>query len=280
MTDARLPGSTRMAEVHLAVSDVERALGLYRDVLGFRVLQQQGDDVLLGAEAPFLRLTEDRAARPRPPRVSGLYHAAYLLPDRASLGRLIRRLIDLQHPVEGASDHLVSEALYLSDPDGNGIEVYADRPRESWRWTPERTLHMSTAPMDVRGVLLAGGEAPWRGLPEGTTLGHVHLHVGDVAKAEAFYRERVGFDLTTRYGDQATFLSAGGYHHHLAANSWNGRGAPPAPPDALGLRSYTVAVPDAEALDALEKRVTDARRDGEALSVLDPAGNGVRFVAG
>lgn len=277
--ESRLPADTAMRDVHLVVSDVEGALGTYRDVLGFRVLRQEGDDLLLGADRPLLRLTEDRAARPRPPRTSGLYHAAYLLPDRASLGRLIRRIIDIQHPVEGASDHLVSEALYLSDPDGNGIEIYADRPRDAWRWTQDRTLHMATAPMDVRGVLAAGGNAPWRGLPEGTTLGHVHLNVGDVTTAEAFYRDAVGFDLTTRYGDSASFLSAGGYHHHLAANTWMGRGASPPPPGTLGMRSYGVTVPDAEALDALEKRIgSRATRDGESLTATDPAGNLVRFI--
>ena len=277
---ASLPPETRMGEVHLAVADVDRALALYRDVLGFRVLRAEGDDLLLGADAPVLRLSPAASARPRPAGTTGLYHAAYLLPDRASLGRLIRRLVELQYPVEGASDHLVSEALYLSDPEGNGIEVYADRPRDAWRWGPDRRLHMSTQPMDVRGVLAAGGETPWGGMPEGTTLGHVHLHVGDVAATEAFYRDAVGFDLTTRYGDQATFLSAGGYHHHLAGNTWAGRGARPPPPDALGLRSYTVRLPDAEALDALEERVPGARRDGDVLVARDPAGNVVRFAPG
>lgn len=277
-----LPPQTRMGEMHLAVADPERALRLYRDVLGFRVLRQEGDDLLLGSGAPILRLTGTPGAPPRPPGTSGLFHAAYLLPSRADLGRLIRRLIDLQHPVEGASDHVVSEALYLRDPEGNGIEIYADRPRETWVWS-ERTLQMATRPMDVRGVLDAGGTEPWRGLPAGTTLGHVHLNVGAIGPAETFYRDVVGFDVTTHYGDQASFLSAGGYHHHLAVNVWEGRGAPPPPPGSLGMRDYTVLLPDAEAVDALETRLRaadrEARRDGDALVSRDPSGNVVRFLS-
>lgn len=277
-----LPAATRMGEVRLAVSDLERALGLYRDVLGFRVLRSEGDDLLLGGDAPVLRLVPTPGAAPRPRGTTGLYHASYLLPSRADLGRLIRRLVERQHPVDGASDHLVSEALYLTDPEGNGIEIYADRPRETWRWQ-ERTLQMATRPMDVRGVVASGGDEPWRGLPAGTTLGHVHLNVGEIAAAETFYRDAVGFDLTTRYGDQATFLSAGGYHHHLGANTWEGRGAPPPPPGTLGMREYSIVLPDAESVGAVEERLRGAglaaTREGDDLLARDPAGNAVRFVA-
>ena len=283
MTDpATLPPTTRMGEVHLAVPDVERSLSLYRDVLGFRVLKETGDGLRLGGDAPVLRLTHEPDAAPRPRGTTGLFHAAYLLPGRADLGRLIRRLVETQHPIEGASDHLVSEALYLRDPDGNGIEVYADRPRETWRWE-DRRLHMATLPMDVRGVLASAGDEPWRGLPAGTTLGHVHLNVGDVPSAEGFYRDAVGFDVTTRYGDQATFLSAGGYHHHLAANTWEGRGARAPPQGTLGLRDYSIVVGSRDALEGvearLEKRGAPLSREGDALLARDPAGNGVRFVA-
>ena len=279
---ARLPDATRMGEVHLAVSDLDRALGLYRDVLGFRVLRRQGDALLLGADSPILRLSPAAGAAPRPSGTTGLFHAAYLLPSRADLGRLIRRIVDLQHPVEGASDHLVSEALYLSDPDGNGIEVYADRPRSAWP-VRDGSLQMATRPMDVRGVMAAGGTDPWRGLPEGTVLGHMHLNVGAIAPAEAYYRDAVGLDLVTRYGDQASVLSAGGSHHHLAFNTWAGRGARPPPPGTLGLRDYTVVLPEEEAVDHVEARLrkvdADATREGDALVSRDPAGNVVRFVA-
>lgn len=281
MSDARLPADARMGEVHLAVSDLGRALALYRDVLGFRVLREQGGEAWLGGDAPILRLSETPGAAPRPRATTGLYHAAYLLPTRGDLGRLIRRLVELQYPVEGASDHLVSEAVYLSDPDGNGIEVYADRPRDRWRWDGA-TLHMATQPMDVRGVVASGGEEPWKGVPAGTALGHVHLNVGEIASAEAFYRDAVGFDLTTRYGDQATFLSAGGYHHHLAANTWTGRGARAPPPGTLGMRDYSVVVGGRDALDAVEERLrktAGAERVDDAVVARDPAGNLVRFVA-
>src|SRR5581483_12472526 len=159
-TMTKLPPQARMGQVTLAVHDLERSLCHYHDVLGFRILAQSGDEARLGGDAPLVRLVEERDAKPRPRHVSGLYHVAYLLPTRADLGRFVRRIAEQRTPVQGASDHLVSEAIYLGDPDGHGIEVYADRPREQWRWENAR-LHMATLPMDVESVVAAAGGSRW-----------------------------------------------------------------------------------------------------------------------
>ena len=253
----KLPGETRIGRVDLTVRDLEGELRFYRDALGLRVLRQEDGHAELGADAPIVGLHADPAVPPRPRVASGLYHMAILLPTRAALGGLLRRLAPLR-VLEGASDHAVSEALYLSDPEGNGIEVYADRPRASWPREGDG-IGMTTQPMDVDGVLAEAAE-PLQEMPAGTRMGHVHLQVGDVPAAEAWYRD-LGFDVTARYGPQASFLSAGGYHHHVAVNSWSSRGAPPARGDELGLRSYTIEVPGLK--EAREER--------------DPAGNVVRL---
>ncbi|MEA3200795.1 MAG: catechol 2,3-dioxygenase [Thermoplasmata archaeon] len=272
MTLSKLPASARMGEVTLAVHDLERSLAYYHDVLGFRILAQGGDEARVGGDAPLLRLVEERDAKPRPRSVSGLYHVAYLLPTRADLGRLIKKVAQERIPVQGASDHLVSEALYLGDPDGHGIEIYADRPRDTWKWR-NATLHMATEPMDVAGVIAAAGDGTWAGVPEGAVVGHVHLNVGDVEEAEAFYRDAVGFDVTVNI-PSASFLSAGGYHHHLAVNGWEGIGAPPAPKGTLGLREYEILVPDEEALRDFAKRAGVDVSDTAAAR--DPSGNALR----
>lgn len=267
-----LPASTRMGEVHLAVRRLEASLAYYRDVLGFRVLDASGDRAVLGSDRPLLVLTEEPEARPRPRGVAGLYHVAYLLPSRGDLARFVARIAADRTPVQGASDHLVSEAVYLGDPDGHGIEVYADRPRDAWP-RAGGAIRMATEPLDLEGLLRETGDAAWKGLPPTAVVGHVHLNVGDVAAADAFYRGRVGFDRTATYPG-ASFLAAGGYHHHLAVNAWEGAGAPPAPPGTLGLRRFTLEVPDREAAEALRARLGVAV-DGLAR---DPAGNAFAVV--
>lgn len=257
----RLPDATRIGRVDLTVRDLDREVRFYRDALGLRVLREDKGYAELGADAPIVGLHEDATAPPRPRVAAGLYHMAVLLPTRRALGGLLRRLAPLR-VLEGASDHAVSEALYLSDPEGNGIEVYADRPRDAWPRAAEGGIGMTTQSMDVDGVL-AEAAAPLDRMPDGTRMGHVHLQVGDVPAAEAWYRD-LGFDVTARYGPQASFLSAGGYHHHVAVNAWQSRGAPPARGDELGLRSFTVVVPGIP----------------EAREMRDPAGNVVRLAPG
>lgn len=212
-----------IGRVALTVHDLAGVGAYYEEVVGLERLSGDREGTVLGAGGrPLLELRRDRAARRRSPREAGLFHTAFLLPSRDALGRWIGQAITAQTPVQGLSDHLVSEAVYLADPEGNGIEIYADRPREDWIWQ-NGTVEMVTEPLDVAD-LAAAATGPWQGAPAGTIIGHVHLQVGAVPEAEAFYRDRIGLDVTAHYPG-ATFLSSGGYHHHLAANIWNSRGA-------------------------------------------------------
>lgn len=272
---------TSLGAVHLVVPSLDRSLEFYRQVLGFSVLRREGATADLGSGGtPLLVLSERPGARPRPPHTTGLYHFAVLFPARADLARALQRLIETRYPIEGASDHLVSEAVYLADPDGNGIEIYADRPRSAW---PVRNgqLQMATNALDLEGLLteLKTDPRPWSGLPEGTRIGHIHLHVADLRAAETFYRDVVGFDLMLHYGHSASFLSAGGYHHHLGLNTWAGVGAPPPPPDAVGLRWFTIAVPGRAEVDGITRRARETgvrcEEQGEGVLLWDPSGNGM-----
>ena len=212
-----------IGRVALTVNDLPGLRAFYESALGLELLSSEGGVAHLGAGGRvLLELREDRAARRRSPREAGLFHTAFLLPSRAALGRWLRHAADARVRVQGASDHLVSEAVYLSDPEGNGIEVYADKPREAWPREDGR-LRMATEPLDAQGVARAA-DGPWTGAPEGTVVGHVHLQVGDTAEAEGFYHGTLGFDVVTHYPG-ASFLGSGGYHHHLGANVWNSRGA-------------------------------------------------------
>jgi catechol 2,3-dioxygenase len=204
-------------------------------------------------------LVEQPGARPVQAGRTGLYHFAILTPSRYELSRVLNHLVDSRTPIGGASDHAVSEALYLTDPDGHGIEIYRDRPRDEW---PEMNgrINMTLDPFDAQGVLaeLAKNPAEWEGLHPDTKIGHVHLHVADIAAAEKFYVETLGFDLVLRYGGSASFISAGGYHHHLGLNVWAGQGAPPPPDDACRLLYYVIDVPDQAALDSVKQRLQSA----------------------
>lgn len=278
--------NTKVGPVALQVADLERSERFYSDVIGLKVLDRLDGALILAADGatPLVLLREHPGARPRPPRSTGLYHFAILVPSRADLARSLARLAEKGWPLSGASDHSVSEALYLDDPDGNGIEIYRDRPRDTWR-AASGEMRMTLDPLDLRGLLAeAGGDSePWQGLAPGTTIGHVHLHVADLHAAENFYHGVLGFDIIMYYGDVALFVSAGGYHHHLGLNTWAGAGAPPPPPDAAGLRHFTVLLPNQEALDQLVERVDAAGiaidRTGGGLLLRDPSQNGVLLTA-
>lgn len=289
---SRLPDAARVGRVRLAVADLGRAVEFYRRVLGLRVLDDVDTDGRAdrrtlgpaGPGVPLVELREEPGAAPVTRRGRlGLFHFAILLPDRPALGRFLRHLGELGvRP--GASDHLVSEALYLNDPDGLGIEVYADRPRSEWR---ERNgeLVMATDPLDLEGVLAAGAEGgAWDGMPEGTKMGHVHLHVGDLDRASVFYHEALGLDRTVWSYPGALFLSAGGYHHHLGVNTW-AAGAPPAGEGDARLLEWELIVPTAGDADAALGRLESAghvveRGDAPGGLVRDPWGTGVRVRTG
>jgi catechol 2,3-dioxygenase len=248
MADAAIDPRTTVGHVHLRVADLDGALAFYRDALGFREAWRDGGTVMLSADGryPFaLGLTATTQAAP-PGRYCGLYHTAFLLPSRAALGRLLRRLLEREVTLDGASDHLVSEALYLRDPEGNGVELYADRPREQWMWNDDQ-VEMTTRGLDLRDLLAAGGDRS-DAVADGTRPGHVHLRVSALGRAEQFYHQALGFDVTVRRYPGALFFSAGGYHHHLGTNVWAGEGIPPAPPDGPGLWYFTLRLPDRAAL--------------------------------
>lgn len=281
----RLPEATRLGPVRLAVADLARSTEWYQRVLGLRLTHHSGSAARLasqGSDRWLVELNGMAGARPAPVRGRlGLFHFAILLPDRQSLGRFVRHLHEIGVPA-GAGDHLVSEAFYLHDPDNLGIEVYADRPRETWRRVG-RELMMATDPVDIQGLLEAAGDSRWSGMPAGTTMGHVHLHVSDLRRADEFYGEAIGFDRTVRRYPGALFFSAGGYHHHLGTNTWAGPGARPPAADEARLIEWTIELPTAPDVEALAASLTRAgapqRREGGDLVTSDPWETGLRIRA-
>lgn len=281
-TSYRVPDATRLGRVRLHVTDLARSLDFYTNVLGFRVLSQDDGAVTLGAVGEERAILDLRGGASQPvPRGGrqGLFHFAILLPERASLGRFLVHLADIGVRA-GASDHLVSEALYLSDPDGLGIEVYADRPRELWRHEG-RELAMATIALDARSVAEAAGGVPWTGMPADTTVGHMHLHVGSLEEARAFYHDALGLDLTVWSYAGALFFSAGGYHHHLGTNIW-AKGQPSAAPDEARLLDWEIVLPDVASVEATRRNLAAhghlAVRNGDGWSYRDPWGTQVSLV--
>ena len=259
----RLPAATALGRVSLQVTELERSLAYYQGVLGFGVLERNGGRALLtamGSDTPLVELRERTGARPVSKRGHlGLYHFAIMLPDRGSLGRFAAHLARVGER-SGASDHLVSEALYLRDPDGLGIEVYADRPRSSWRHEG-RQLVMATEPLDLGGLVRAAGEEEWSGIPGGTVIGHVHLHVGDIGLASRFFHEALGFDQVVWSYPGALFLSAGGYHHHLGVNTWAGPDAAPPAEDEARLLFWEIVLPTVAEVEAAASSLRAAGYD-------------------
>jgi catechol 2,3-dioxygenase len=281
---AKLHPLTDVGSVTLKVADLRRSLAFYAGQLGLRVLQEGEGRATLGAGGrPIVALDEIRGAPPQPPRATGLYHAAILFPDRRSLGVKIAQLASEGISV-GQGDHLVSEAFYLSDPDGNGLELYRDRPRSEWQWDGA-SVRMATDPVDVEGLFAEIGNLEQAmteaAAPDGTKLGHMHLRVGDLALAEKFYVDTLGFDVTARWPG-ALFVSAGGYHHHLGLNTWQSRGAPLAPDDTAGLREFSLLLADKDEVERVASRVIEAgftaTDEGENALLRDPFGIHIRLM--
>jgi catechol 2,3-dioxygenase len=279
-----LPADTTLGPAHLQVADLDRSIKFYTETLGFTLAERAGETATLTAgDTPWLRLTQPEGVRPRPPRTTGLYHVAILVPSRAALARSLRRLVEQRYPLSGASDHLVSEALYLDDPDGNGLEIYRDRPRADW-FDADGHFQMGTLPLDVYALLAEGqaDERPWAGLEPETRVGHMHVQVADLQAAVDFYAGVLGFGVmlaSERMG--AAFVSAGGYHHHLGINTWGTRNGATPPANAVGLRRFDVVLPDAAALAAVTERLRAAGAPFEtvegAVIARDPSGNTVRL---
>jgi catechol 2,3-dioxygenase len=276
-----IDASTSVGGVHLTIADLARSVGFYQSHLGFTVHRQDDRTAWLGAGGSDLLVLHHDAHAPRVRGTTGLYHFAILVPSRADLAQSLRRLAATGTVLQGVADHGVSESLYLADPDGNGIEIYRDRPREQWPYARGQ-LRMTTDPLDADG-LLAEPAPPRDGgaLPSGTRIGHVHLRVAALDASERFYVGVLGFELTQRFGPGAIFVAAGGYHHHLGLNVWESAGAAPPPPGAIGLRHFEIQFPNAAAADAVAERVRAAGIPSESaesgLLVRDPAGNALEL---
>jgi catechol 2,3-dioxygenase len=270
-----LPAALRLAAVHLTVTNLDRSVGFYQDAIGLQLHHRDVSTAAMGAgEEDLVVLHESPFARPAG-RHAGLYHLALLHPSREELARALMRLAATHTRIEGASDHGISEAIYLPDPDGNGIELAVDRPRATW---PEGG-DMRPDPLDLQAlVALVAGEDAQRHASPGLVVGHVHLHVGDIEQGLAFYRDVLGFEVQTLM-PSAAFVSAGGYHHHLGFNIWRGAHVPPAPASAVGLREWSVVLPQADDVAAVMARLTAAGIPHEDGLAADPWGNPVRFVS-
>jgi len=274
--ESALPPGTELGTVFLNYRDLETGVAFYRDALGLVQLRRSDDVAVLGVPGKALVGLVAAPAAPAPGRAPGLYHLALRLPDRPSLGAFLTHATRARVRLQGAADHGVSEAIYLADPEGNGIEVYRDRPRDDW---PRRAgeLAMGTGPLDAQGLMAAAHDAaavrdggadgasmavrgPGFRAPSGTVLGHVHLRVADLARAERYYRDALGMDVTQADLPGARFLAAGGYHHHIGVNVWETAGASPAAAGAAGLAWFEVIVPDSSARAAVEARLAGAGR--------------------
>ena len=287
--------ATAIGRVHLTVSDLERSRAFYERLLGLSAAEQPDGSVLLGGEGwagsnlPLLSLVGDSSASPRDPRQTGLFHFAILVSGRRDLAVALTRLVQGGWRLSGASDHLVSEALYLNDPDGNGIEIYWDRDRSDWRREAGGEIAMATLPLDIEDLLHELDDAPFDPdthalMPEGTRIGHMHLQVSELKQIERFYAGVLGFDVMVRAYPGALFVSAGGYHHHIGLNTWNSRGGATPLPGAVGLGAYELKLPDAAARADVLARVqaagiaTNPAADGATL-LRDPSGNAILLTA-
>jgi catechol 2,3-dioxygenase len=276
-----IPPGTSIGKVRLRVADIDALCEFYERVVGLREVERDGDLAQLGPDGgePLVELVSAPAASPAPSFSTGLFHLAILVPDRAELARSLRRVIEHGWRLTGASDHLVSEALYLRDPEGNGIEIYRDRPRDQWGHS-NGEIRMASLPLDLDAVLAdeGSGGTGANGMPAGTTMGHVHLRVADIPAAEAFYNGELGLEVMVRSYPGALFVAAGGYHHHIGLNTWESQGAPAPPEGSLGLDRYELVLPDDAERDAAAARVGetgDPVRVEDGVLAGDPSGNRV-----
>ncbi|WP_188455912.1 VOC family protein [Virgibacillus oceani] len=269
-----------VGELSINVINLHKSLAFYQAAIGFQVLEQTDRKAVLTADGktPLLTLEQPGNVVPKEERTSGLYHFAILLPTRADLSAFLKHIINSKVRL-GASDHTVSEALYLSDPDGNGIEVYHDRPSSEWTWSEGGEVAMATDPLDGDG-LLAESNHEWDGLPKDTVMGHIHLHVQDLEKTNDFYTNGLGFTVVTKYPG-ALFTSTGGYHHHIGLNVWNGIGARTPAKNSVGLNWYSLVFPNEatrkQVIARLEQMGVSVVKGQDYYSTEDPSGNGIQL---
>lgn len=280
--DYTLPSEISIGDVELTIRDLDRSINFYTQALRLHIREQNSQSAELGTETTTLvRLIENPHAK-KYHGTTGLYHFAILMPQKKHLAKSLKNIIDIQTPVQGFADHGVSEAIYLPDPDGNGIEIYYDRPQTEWPFK-NGELQMVTDPLNVEELLseLNEDHSEQAPLPADTTIGHMHLHVRNIPEAIAFYRDILGLNLIQRYGPSAAFLAAGDYHHHIGVNTWAGVDAPPPPEGSMGLRSFTITIPTPKDLNALEQNIRQAGQNTtpveNGFSIHDPSHNCIQF---
>ena len=271
-----------VSELLLKVQDINRAKEFYQSIMGFKILKDSPSQVQLTANGkdPIISLIEPDNVKVKAGRRTGLYHIAILLTDKIQLGLFLKNLKDKSYPIVGGSNHGVSNALYLQDPDDNGIEVYADLDSNQWKRN-DKEVEMVSLPLDYESLISNTGDKVWQGAPSNTIIGHIHLHVRDLDEADKFYIEGLGMDLVSRAGRSASFYSSKGYHHHIAANIWNGRGSPPLDQDSVGMKHYTIKFPNEKLLKDTFNRIKEqgyeSFEDDGDIFVADPSSNLTKF---
>ncbi len=271
-----------VTQIHLKVQDIERALEFYQDIMGLKVLKSEERLSVLSADGvtPLITIEQPIDVISKLPRRTGLYHYAILLPTRASLGLFLKNIFNRKYSIIGGSNHGVSEAVYLQDPDDNGIEVYVDTDLATWNWHND-SVEMVNNPIDYEGIIAEAGDLEWEGIPSQTIMGHIHLHVADLNESKIFYIDGLGFDLIQEMQNTAVFTSTGGYHHHIAFNIWNGKGAKALPDNSVGMKYYSLIFPDEESrAKVIEKLATlgfPAIRKEDKIFVKDPSENLIEF---
>ncbi len=274
-----------VSQVEIKVENLERSLDFYKKMIGFQVLEQSENKATLTAngKTALLTIVQPENEISKKTRTTGLYHYALLLPNRSDLARVLQHLMQHRYPLQGASDHLVSEALYLADPDGNGIEIYTDRPASDWNWKSKEVV-MSSERLDIENLLTEAEGEMWGGLPTETLMGHIHLHVSELSKTEEFYVKGLGFTVVNRYGQQALFISTGEYHHHIGLNTWNGVGAPAPVENSVGLNWFSLEFPDEESREMIVGQLANIGASVHELNGVfetrDPSGNRIRLLVG
>ena len=269
--------NTYVGHVNIKVQDLNRSLTFYQEILGFQILEQTEKTAKLTTDGKtsVLSIEQPENVVPKHGKTTGLYHFALLLPKRSDLAEIVHHFMEIGFRY-GSSDHLVSEALYLADPDGNGIEIYIDREPSEWTWS-NGEVAMTVDPLNFEDLLSEGKQQSWKGLPAGTVMGHIHLHVSELKKTEEFYSKGLGFEVVNRYGDQALFISTGKYHHQIALNTWAGVGAPTPPENSVGLESFTIVLADEAARNTIIAQLksigASVTEENGSFITYDPSGN-------
>ena len=273
---------TFVGQVNLKVENLERSLTFYQEIIGFKLLEQTDKTANLTADGKTVLLSIEQPDNviPKQQRTIGLYHFALLLPKRSDLGKILKHFLQVGYPLQGAADHYVSEAIYLADPDGNGIEIYSDRAPSEWTWNNNEVV-MPSEELDAEDLLAKAQGDLWNGLPVDTLMGHIHLHVSDLEKNKEFYIDGLGFEVVSRYGNHALFISDGKYHHHIALNLWNGVGAPQPSDNSVGLESFTLMIPNEEIrrkiIEQLKNIGSSVTEENDSFIASDPSGNRIRL---